>query len=95
MLYSFVTFIDSFIDSFLKHFFLPITALEKTVETLEEATAYFSRLDCSERLRKVYYLQARLHHALGHTTQHNKFAMLFRLLDQELPLSGVTVMTHI
>ncbi|XP_012671450.1 anaphase-promoting complex subunit 5 [Clupea harengus] len=70
-------------------------ALAQAVETLDEATVYFSRLDCSERLRDVYYLQARLHHALGHTAQRNKFAMLFRLLDLELPLSGATVMTHI
>ncbi|XP_076125763.1 anaphase-promoting complex subunit 5 isoform X1 [Alosa pseudoharengus] len=72
-----------------------LAALVQAVETLEEATAYFSRLDCSERLREIYYLQARLHHALGHTAQRNKFAMLLRLLDQELPLSGATALTHI
>ncbi|XP_063050550.1 anaphase-promoting complex subunit 5 isoform X2 [Engraulis encrasicolus] len=72
-----------------------LAGLEKAVETLEEAAVYFSRLDCGERLRDIYYLQARLHHSLGHAAQRNKFAMLFRLLDQELPLSGATVMTNI
>uniref|UniRef100_A0A671X7V4 Anaphase-promoting complex subunit 5 n=1 Tax=Sparus aurata TaxID=8175 RepID=A0A671X7V4_SPAAU len=54
------------------------------VDTLKEATAYFSKLSCKERLRDVHFLQAQLHHALGQTSQRNKSAMLFRLLDQEL-----------
>lgn len=54
------------------------------VDTLNEAAAYFSKLNCKERLRDVHYLQAQLHHALGQTSQRNKSAMLFRLLDQEL-----------
>uniref|UniRef100_A0A3B5B0H8 Anaphase-promoting complex subunit 5 n=1 Tax=Stegastes partitus TaxID=144197 RepID=A0A3B5B0H8_9TELE len=54
------------------------------VDTLNEAAAYFSKLNCKERLRDVHYLQAQLHHALGQTSQRNKCAMLFRLLDQEL-----------
>lgn len=54
------------------------------VDTLKEAAAYFSKLNCKERLRDVHYLQAQLHHALGQTSQRNKSAMLFRLLDQEL-----------
>uniref|UniRef100_A0A3P8SEQ7 Anaphase-promoting complex subunit 5 n=1 Tax=Amphiprion percula TaxID=161767 RepID=A0A3P8SEQ7_AMPPE len=54
------------------------------VDTLNEAAAYFSKLNCKERLRDVHYLQAQLHHALGQTLQRNKSAMLFRLLDQEL-----------
>ncbi|KAK2902414.1 anaphase-promoting complex subunit 5 [Channa argus] len=54
------------------------------VDTLNEAAAYFSKLNCKERLRDVHYLQAQLHQSLGHTSQCNKSAMLFRLLDQEL-----------
>ncbi|XP_022052610.1 anaphase-promoting complex subunit 5 isoform X1 [Acanthochromis polyacanthus] len=54
------------------------------VDTLNEAAAYFSKLNCKERLRDVHYQQAQLHHALGQTLQRNKSAMLFRLLDQEL-----------
>ncbi|KAG7453969.1 anaphase-promoting complex subunit 5 [Solea senegalensis] len=54
------------------------------VDTLNEATGYFSKLNCKERLRDVHYLQARLHHSLGQISQCNKSAMLFRLLDQEL-----------
>uniref|UniRef100_A0A665T323 Anaphase-promoting complex subunit 5 n=1 Tax=Echeneis naucrates TaxID=173247 RepID=A0A665T323_ECHNA len=54
------------------------------VDTLNEAAAYFSKLNCKERLRDVYYLQAQLHRSLGQTSQSNKSAMLFRLLDQEL-----------
>lgn len=54
------------------------------VDTLNQAAAYFSKLNCKERLRDVHYLQAQLHHSLGQTSQCNKSAMLFRLLDQEL-----------
>ncbi|KAF0022291.1 hypothetical protein F2P81_025467 [Scophthalmus maximus] len=54
------------------------------VDTLNEAAAYFSKLNCKERLRDVHYLQAQLHHSLGQISQCNKSAMLFRLLDQEL-----------
>ncbi|KAM6930434.1 anaphase-promoting complex subunit 5 [Xenentodon cancila] len=54
------------------------------VDTLNEAAAYFTKLNCKERLRDVYYLQARLHRSLGQTSHSNKSAMLFRLLDQEL-----------
>ncbi|CAK6950394.1 anaphase-promoting complex subunit 5 [Scomber scombrus] len=54
------------------------------VDSLNEAADYFSKLSCKERLRDVHYLQAQLHHALGQTSQCNKSAMLFRLLDQEL-----------
>uniref|UniRef100_A0A3B4T241 Anaphase-promoting complex subunit 5 n=1 Tax=Seriola dumerili TaxID=41447 RepID=A0A3B4T241_SERDU len=54
------------------------------VDTLNEAAAYFSKLNCKERLRDVHYLQAQLHRSLGQTSQCNKSAMLFRLLDQEL-----------
>ncbi|XP_029999933.1 anaphase-promoting complex subunit 5 [Sphaeramia orbicularis] len=54
------------------------------VDTLNEAAAYFCKLNCKERLRDIHYLQAQLHHALGQTSKRNKSAMLFRLLDQEL-----------
>ncbi|GLD52642.1 anaphase-promoting complex subunit 5 [Lates japonicus] len=54
------------------------------VDTLNEAAAYFSKLDCKERLRDVHYLQAQLYRSLGQTSQCNKSAMLFRLLDQDL-----------
>uniref|UniRef100_A0A4W6F1B6 Anaphase-promoting complex subunit 5 n=1 Tax=Lates calcarifer TaxID=8187 RepID=A0A4W6F1B6_LATCA len=54
------------------------------VDTLNEATAYFSKLDCKERLRDVHYLQAQLYRSLGQISQCNKSAMLFRLLDQDL-----------
>lgn len=54
------------------------------LDTLKEAAAHFSQLDCRERLRDVHYLQAQLHHLLGQTLQRNRAAMTFRLLDQEL-----------
>ncbi|XP_071338347.1 anaphase-promoting complex subunit 5 [Trachinotus anak] len=54
------------------------------VDTLNEAAAYFSKLNCKERLRDVHYLQAQLHRSLGQTAQCYKSAMLFRVLDQEL-----------
>ncbi|KAG7480620.1 hypothetical protein MATL_G00058120 [Megalops atlanticus] len=69
--------------------------LEMAVQTLEEAAAYFSKLDCKERLRDVHYLQARLHNSLGQIPQRNKCAMLFRLLDQELPSSGAPLITRL
>uniref|UniRef100_A0A3Q3L3W3 Anaphase-promoting complex subunit 5 n=1 Tax=Mastacembelus armatus TaxID=205130 RepID=A0A3Q3L3W3_9TELE len=55
-----------------------------SVDTLNEAAAYFSKLNCKERLRDVHYLQAQLYRSLGQTSQCNRSAMLFRLLDQEL-----------
>ncbi|XP_035768996.1 anaphase-promoting complex subunit 5 isoform X1 [Neolamprologus brichardi] len=54
------------------------------LDTLNEAVAYFSQLNCKERLRDVHYLQAQLHRSLGQILESNKSAMLFRLLDQEL-----------
>ncbi|XP_061674092.1 anaphase-promoting complex subunit 5 isoform X2 [Syngnathoides biaculeatus] len=55
-----------------------------TVDMLQEAAGYFTKLNSKEHLREVYYLQAHLYHSLGQTQQRNKSAMLFRLLDQEL-----------
>lgn len=72
-----------------------LPALEQAMHTLEEAAVYFSHLDCKERMRDVYYLQARLHHTLGNVSQRNKCAMMFRLLDQELPLTGMTVVNRL
>ncbi|XP_051509394.1 anaphase-promoting complex subunit 5-like [Myxocyprinus asiaticus] len=72
-----------------------LSAMELAVHTLDEAAVYFSRLDCKERMRDIYYLQACLHHTLGSISQRNKCAMLFRLLDQELPSSGITVVNHL
>ncbi|XP_067087676.1 anaphase-promoting complex subunit 5 isoform X2 [Osmerus mordax] len=66
-------------------------ALGLAVQTLEEAAGYFSLLDCKERLRDVYYLQAQLHHSLGRGPQRNQSALLFRLLDQELQSPAATV----
>ncbi|KAL0979501.1 hypothetical protein UPYG_G00185910 [Umbra pygmaea] len=61
------------------------------VQTLAEAASYFALLDCKERLRDVYYFQARLHHTLGQTPERNRCAMLFRLLDQDLPVPRAAV----
>uniref|UniRef100_A0A671Q0X2 Anaphase-promoting complex subunit 5 n=1 Tax=Sinocyclocheilus anshuiensis TaxID=1608454 RepID=A0A671Q0X2_9TELE len=72
-----------------------LTAVELAVHTLDEAAVYFSQLDCKERMRDIHYLQARLHHSLGNISQRNKCAMLFRLLDQELPSSGMTVVNRL
>lgn len=62
----------------------PAEVVEQAVDSLKEATTYFSRLNCKERLRDIHYLQAKLHRSLGQTSQCNRSAMLFRLLDQEL-----------
>ncbi|XP_048857249.1 anaphase-promoting complex subunit 5 isoform X2 [Brienomyrus brachyistius] len=70
-------------------------ALELAVHTLDETASYFSRLGCRERLREVHYLQARLHHLLGHHPQRNKCAMLFRMLDQELQGGGTQPVTRL
>uniref|UniRef100_A0AAZ3R058 Anaphase-promoting complex subunit 5 n=1 Tax=Oncorhynchus tshawytscha TaxID=74940 RepID=A0AAZ3R058_ONCTS len=51
------------------------------MQTLVEAVAYFSMLDCKGRLWDIHYLQARLHHTLGQTPQCNKCAKLFHLLE--------------
>lgn len=62
----------------------PAEVVEQAVDSLREAATYFSRLNCKERLRDIHYLQAKLHRSLGQTSQCNRSAMLFRLLDQEL-----------
>ncbi|XP_071014859.1 anaphase-promoting complex subunit 5-like [Oncorhynchus clarkii lewisi] len=59
------------------------------MQTLVEAVAYFSMLDCKGRLWDIHYLQARLHHTLGQTPQCNKCAKLFHLL--ELQAQGAAV----
>ncbi|KAJ8285807.1 hypothetical protein GJAV_G00031150 [Gymnothorax javanicus] len=70
-------------------------ALQMAVETLTEAAAYFSKLNCKERLRDVHFLQARVYHSLGRVPERNKCAMLFRLLNQELPSSGAPLITRL
>lgn len=62
----------------------PADLTGSAVDTLNEAAAYFSTLNCKERLRDVHFLQAQLYNSLGKMQQRNKSAMLFRLLDQEL-----------
>ncbi|OWK54895.1 Anaphase-promoting complex subunit 5 [Lonchura striata] len=66
-----------------------IEALESAISNLNEAKAYFAKVDCKEQLRDVLYFQARLFHTLGRTQERNKCAMLFRQLHQELPAHGV------
>ncbi|KAG7273792.1 hypothetical protein CRUP_012810 [Coryphaenoides rupestris] len=63
---------------------LMLVARSLAIHTLDEATTYFSTLNCKQRLRDIHYLQARLHHSLGKTAQRNRSAMLFHLLDPEL-----------
>ncbi|XP_061865704.1 anaphase-promoting complex subunit 5 isoform X2 [Colius striatus] len=64
-------------------------ALESALLNLNEAKAYFAKVDCKEQLRDVLYFQARLFHTLGKTQDRNKCAMLFRQLHQDLPAHGV------
>uniref|UniRef100_A0A8C6UM67 Anaphase-promoting complex subunit 5 n=1 Tax=Neogobius melanostomus TaxID=47308 RepID=A0A8C6UM67_9GOBI len=61
-----------------------LNTLALAVDTLSEAAAYFSKLNCKERLREIHYFQALLYRTLGQNSQCNKSAMHFRLLDQEL-----------
>lgn len=61
-----------------------LNMLTLAVDTLNEAAAYFSKLNCKERLREIHYFQALLYHTLGQNSQCNKSALHFRLLDQEL-----------
>uniref|UniRef100_A0A8C7CJC8 Uncharacterized protein n=1 Tax=Oncorhynchus kisutch TaxID=8019 RepID=A0A8C7CJC8_ONCKI len=42
-------------------------SLGLAMQTLVEAVAYFSMLDCKGRLWDIHYLQARMHHTLGQT----------------------------
>ncbi|XP_066544877.1 anaphase-promoting complex subunit 5 [Amia ocellicauda] len=70
-------------------------ALEVAVQSLDEAREYFGKVDCKERLRDVYYLQARLYNSLGKTAERNKCSMLFRQLNQELPSHGVPLITRL
>ncbi|XP_035391970.1 anaphase-promoting complex subunit 5 [Electrophorus electricus] len=64
---------------------LRLGKVEMAVQTLAEAAVFFTQLGCKPRLRDVYYLQARLYHTLGNVQERNKCALLFRLLNQELP----------
>lgn len=68
-------------------------ALESAIQSLNEAKAYFVEVDCKERMKDVFYFQARLFHSLGNIQERNKCAMLFRQLDQELPSHGVPLIT--
>ncbi|RXM98127.1 Anaphase-promoting complex subunit 5 [Acipenser ruthenus] len=74
---------------------IPAPALEVAVQNLEEAGTYFTKVDCKERVRDIYYLQARLYHSLGKTAERNKCAMLFRQHNQELPSQGVPLITRL
>ncbi|XP_043925702.1 anaphase-promoting complex subunit 5 [Protopterus annectens] len=70
-------------------------ALQSAIQNLNEAKAYFVEVDCKERMRDVFYFQARLFHSLGNLQERNKCAMLFRQLDQELPSHGVPLITRL
>ncbi|XP_036352294.2 anaphase-promoting complex subunit 5 isoform X2 [Ochotona princeps] len=70
-------------------------ALEAAIENLNEAKNYFAKVDSKERIRDVYYFQARLYHVLGKTQERNRCAMLFRQLHQELPSHAVPLINHI
>ncbi|KAL8180133.1 UNVERIFIED_CONTAM: Anaphase-promoting complex subunit 5 [Gekko kuhli] len=64
-------------------------ALESAILNLNEAKTYFANVDCKEQLRDVLYLQARLFHSLGKAQERNQCTMLFRQLNQELPVCEV------
>ncbi|XP_067861916.1 anaphase-promoting complex subunit 5 isoform X1 [Heptranchias perlo] len=68
-------------------------AFESAIQNLNEAKVYFEKADCSERIREVLYLQARLFNTLGKTKERNKCAMMFRQLHQELPTCGVPLLS--
>ncbi|MBN3316706.1 APC5 protein, partial [Atractosteus spatula] len=70
-------------------------ALEVAIQSLDEARTYFVKVDCKERLRDVFYLQARLYNSLGRTAERNECAMQFRHLNQELPSHGVPLITRL
>ncbi|KAM4709895.1 anaphase-promoting complex subunit 5 isoform 2-T2 [Discoglossus pictus] len=63
-------------------------ALESAILNLNEAKAYFAKVDCKEQIRDILYLQARLFHSLGNIQERNKCSMLFRQIHQELPSHG-------
>ncbi|XP_028680104.1 anaphase-promoting complex subunit 5 [Erpetoichthys calabaricus] len=70
-------------------------ALVVAIQNLEEARSYFDKVDCRDRVRDIFYLQARLYHSLGKTLERNKCAMLFRQLNEELPSHGVPLLTRL
>ncbi|XP_070619321.1 anaphase-promoting complex subunit 5 [Erythrolamprus reginae] len=68
-------------------------ALEAAILNLNEAKAYFAKVDCREQLRDVLYLQARLFHSLGKSQERNQCAMLFRQLHLECPARGLPLIS--
>uniref|UniRef100_UPI00398F2532 anaphase-promoting complex subunit 5 isoform X2 n=1 Tax=Pristiophorus japonicus TaxID=55135 RepID=UPI00398F2532 len=68
-------------------------AFESALQNLNESKMYFEKADCSERIREVLYIQARLFNTLGKTKERNKCAMMFRQLHQELPTYGVPLLS--
>lgn len=70
-------------------------ALESAILNLNEAKAYFSKVDCKEQIRDILYLQARLYNSLGKIHERNKCAMFFRQIHQELPCHGVSLLIHL
>lgn len=68
-----------------------LNRLALAVDTLDEAAAYFSKLNCKERLREIHYFHALLYHTLGQNSQCNKSAMHFRLLDQDLQTPALPI----
>ncbi|XP_053328782.1 anaphase-promoting complex subunit 5 [Spea bombifrons] len=70
-------------------------ALESAILNLNEAKAYFAKVDCKEQIRDILYLQARLFNSLGKIQERNKCAMLFRQMHQELPSHGVSLLIRL
>lgn len=57
--------------------------LKKTMEQLELAISFFSKLDCWSKVKDIYMFLAKLYNELGMIEERNYYALKFRLTAEE------------
>jgi anaphase-promoting complex subunit 5 len=57
--------------------------LNETWEMLTTAIEYFTKLECYNKVKSVYYYLAKLYHELSMVEERNKFALKFRLTSEQ------------
>lgn len=62
---------------------LKLEKLKKTIEQVELAIGYFSKLECWNKVKDVYMFLARLYNELGLIEERNHYALKFRLMVEE------------
>lgn len=57
--------------------------LKKTMEQLERAISYFTKLECWNKVKDVYMFLAKLYHELDMIEERNHYALKYRLTAEE------------